>query len=84
MYGAKHTVTVTPNSPLTVKMVSLALRQRNSFRHFVLTFTFSGMMSLADIPEWIHKPALKKGSPTRILHARGPRRKTIPWTTAVS
>ena len=34
------------------------------FGIFVLTFTFSGMMSLADIPEWIHKPALKKGSAT--------------------
>ena len=48
------------------------------FGIFVLTFTFSGMMSLADIPEWIHKPALKKGSPTRILHARGPRPENYP------
>lgn len=48
------------------------------FGIFVLTFTFSGMMSLADIPEWIHKPALKAGSPTRILHARTPKPEEFP------
>ena len=43
------------------------------------------MMSLADIPEWIHKPALKKGSATRTLHARAPTTGGLPpWTTAVS
>ncbi|WP_300698686.1 PepSY-associated TM helix domain-containing protein [Bacteroides sp.] len=41
------------------------------FGIFVLTFTFSGMMSLADIPEWIHKPALKN-NPARTLHAHAP------------
>ena len=54
------------------------------FGIFVLTFTFSGMMSLADIPEWIHKPALKKAAP----HARSMpvphNRRITPWTTAVS
>lgn len=48
------------------------------FGIFVLTFTFSGMMSLADIPEWIHKPALKKGSATRMLHARAPQPEDYP------
>ena len=48
------------------------------FGIFVLTFTFSGMMSLADIPEWIHKPALKKGSATRTLHARAPQPEDYP------
>ncbi|WP_274972938.1 PepSY-associated TM helix domain-containing protein [Bacteroides fluxus] len=42
------------------------------FGIFVLTFTFSGMMSVADIPEWIHKPALKT-NPIRTLHAHAPR-----------
>lgn len=41
------------------------------FGIFVLAFTFSGMMSLADIPEWIHKPALK-GSPARMLRGNAP------------
>ena len=35
-------------------------------------------MSLADIPEWIHKPALKKGSATRTLHARAPQPEDYP------
>lgn len=48
------------------------------FGIFVLAFTFSGMMSLADIPEWIHKPALKRGSPLRILHARAPQPAAYP------
>lgn len=47
------------------------------FGLFVLTFTFSGMMSVTDIPEWIHKPALK-GNPTRILHARTPKPEAYP------
>lgn len=42
------------------------------FGLFVFTFTFSGMMYIADIPEWIHKPALKT-NPIRLLHANGPR-----------
>lgn len=42
------------------------------FGIFVLTFTFSGMMSVADIPEWIHKPVLKS-SPARTLHAHVPK-----------
>lgn len=42
------------------------------FGIFVLTFTFSGMMSLADLPEWIHKPAMQH-SPTRLLRAGAPK-----------
>ncbi|MDD6472666.1 MAG: PepSY domain-containing protein [Bacteroidales bacterium] len=42
------------------------------FGLFVLTFTFSGMMSVADVPEWIHKPALKT-NPVRTLRAHAPR-----------
>lgn len=42
------------------------------FGIFVLTFTFSGMMSVADIPEWIHKPVLKS-NPIRTLHAHAPK-----------
>lgn len=42
------------------------------FGVFVLTFTFSGMMSVADIPEWIHKPALQS-NPVRLLQEDAPR-----------
>lgn len=47
------------------------------FGLFVLTFTFSGLMSLAEIPEWIHKPTLK-GNPTRVLQAGAPRPDSYP------
>ncbi len=40
------------------------------FGIFVLTFTFSGMMSVADIPEWIAKSTLK--NPVKTLHAKAP------------
>lgn len=54
------------------------------FGIFVLTFTFSGMMSVADLPEWIHKPTLK--SPTRILqaHAPKPERYSLDYRTIIS
>ena len=77
MYGVRRTGKPPSQVLPTEKMVSLALRQRNLFGIFVLTFTFSGMMSLADIPEWIHKPALKKGG-TRTLHARAPQPEDYP------
>lgn len=47
------------------------------FGVFVLTFTFSGMMSVADIPEWIHKPAFK-GNPVHALRARAPKPEAYP------
>ena len=55
------------------------------FGIFVLTFTFSGMMSVADIPEWIHKPALKS-SPLRTLQAKAPQPEdyTLDYRTVIT
>ncbi|WP_281644010.1 PepSY domain-containing protein [Bacteroides zoogleoformans] len=47
------------------------------FGVFVLTFTFSGMMSVADIPQWIHKPVLK-GNPVQALRAPAPKPEACP------
>ena len=42
------------------------------FGLFVLTFCFSGMMSLAEVPSWISKPVLDK-NPTREIKKGAPR-----------
>lgn len=54
------------------------------FGIFVLTFTFSGMMSLVDIPEWIHKPALKNPTRTLQVHAPKPERYALDYRTIIS
>lgn len=52
-------------------MVSLALCNGNCFGLFVLTFCFSGMMSLAEVPAWISKPVLDR-NPTREIKKGAP------------
>ena len=47
------------------------------FGLFVLTFTFSGMMSLADVPSWISKPLLDK-NPMKEIKKGKPRSMDYP------
>lgn len=54
------------------------------FGIFVLTFTFSGLMSVADIPEWIHKPALKSPARTLQAHAPKPEHYALDYRTVIS